>query len=403
MISTLFVAVTLGGALWPDFRAQGGVAAGKLPITWTENENVRWKTAIHGKGWSSPVIWHDQIWITTASEEGSRLLAVCVDRLTGRILHDLKVFDVANPAFCHAANSYASCTPVIEEGRVYLHFGSAGTACLDTRTAKVLWQRRDLPCNHYRAAGSSPILYDNLLIIPFDGVDVQYLVALDKRSGATVWKRDRDIDFGNADEDYKKAYGTPLVINAKETSLLVSPAASHTIAYDPRSGKEVWRVRHGGMNASARPTFAHGLVILTTGDGGDKLLAVRPDGHGDVTASHVAWRQGKHVPKRATPIVVGDLLFMGADDGFITCLEAKTGELLWSERVGDTYWASPIAADGRVYFFGQDGTMPVIAAERKYRLLARNQLDAGCNATPAVIDNDLIIRTKTHLYAVGSR
>lgn len=402
MFETLLLVVMIGGAPWPDFRAHGGVWLGSLPVSWSENKNIHWKTAIHGKGWSSPVVGDEQIWLTTANEDGKQLFAVSLDRETGQILHDVKVFDVSEPAFCHAANSHASCTPVIDDNRVYVHFGSAGTTCLDTRTARLLWQRRDLPCNHYRAAGSSPIIFENLLIIPFDGVDVQYVVALDKHTGATVWKRDRDIDFGGVDGDYKKAYGTPLVIQTAENPLLITPAAKCTMAFDPRSGKEIWRVRHGGMNASARPTFTHGLVILTTGDGGDQLLAVRPDGKGDVTATHVAWRYNRHVSKRATPIVVDDLLFMGADDGFLTCLEAKTGALVWSERIGDTYWASPIAAGGRVYFFGQDGNMPVIAADRKFQLVSRNQLDAGCNATPAVLENDLIIRTKTHLYRVGS-
>ncbi len=216
---------------WPQFRGPRGAGhadVAGLPIRWSETENVRWKTRIHGKAWSSPVIWGDQIWLTTATPDGHQLFAICVDRATGNIVRDLQIFDIKKPSYCIPFNSYASPTPVIEAGRVYVHFGSAGTACLDSASGKVLWTRQDLPCDHHRGPGSSPILHDNLLIMHFDGVDQQYVVALDKLTGNTVWKKSRDIDYQTDDGDFKKAYATPTIVEIGGKAQLISPAAMAT-------------------------------------------------------------------------------------------------------------------------------------------------------------------------------
>ncbi|MBX7106175.1 MAG: PQQ-like beta-propeller repeat protein [Gemmataceae bacterium] len=402
---TLAIVLACGPARagdWSEFRTAGGVAPGNLPVEWSESQNVRWKTAIPGRAWASPVVLSDRIWLANATVDGKELSAVAVDRGTGKIVLDVRVFENPKPAFCHPANSYASCTPVAEPGRVYVHFGSAGTACLDAKSGAILWQRRDLPCDHWRAPGSSPILFEDLLLLTFDGYDVQYVAALDKKTGATRWKTTRQYEWGSTDGDMKKAYSTPLIVESGGRPLMISPAAAMTQAFDARTGEEVWRVRHGGMNAGGRPTRAGDRVIVTAPDGGDKLLAVRFDGTGDVTGSHVAWKYGKHAPKRATPILLGDRLYLGADDGFLTCLDVATGREVWSQRVGGSFWASPVAAGGRIYFFDQDGQMPVIAAGDEFKLLARNRLDAGCQATPIVIGDDLIVRTKTHIYCIGA-
>ncbi len=388
---------------WPAFRGHSGDghADGRaLPVEWNETKNVRWKTAIHGKAWSSPVIWGNQVWVTTAPEDGKHLDAVCLDRDSGKIIYDLQIFDNPMPAFCIAANSYASSTPVIEEGRVYVHFGSAGTACLDTATGKVLWQRRDLPCDHFRGPASSPILYGNLLILTFDGFDFQYVTALDKETGKTVWKTDRQLAPPNGNGDNKKAYSTPLVIKVADQELLISPAAYGTQAFDPKTGKELWRVSHGGMNVASRPLFGHGHVYLTSGDGGKQLLAVRPDGKGDVTDDHVAWTFNKGVPTRASLVLVDDLLFMASNDGMAVCVEANTGKEVKKVRLGGGMWASPLAVDGKIYFFGQDGNSHVLEANRDMKVLAINKLDEGCWASPAVAGKALFIRTRTHLYRI---
>lgn len=371
-----------------------------LPVEWSDSKNVKWKTAIHGRAWSSPVVCQEQIWLTTATADGKELSALKIDRATGKILLDKVVFQIAKPQFCYPFNSYASSTPVIEEGRIYVHYGSHGTACLDTKTGETIWTRQDLPCDHWRGAGSSPIVYGNLVFIHFDGYDLQYVVALDKSSGKTVWKRDRDIDYGTSDGDAKKAYATPLVIEASGRPMLISPAAGATIAYDPLSGDEIWKVRQGGMNAAAPPLFGHGLLFLNTADGGFREFALRPEGIGDITETNVVWKEQQAMPVRCAPLLLDNLLFMINEAGILSCLEAESGKLVWRHRLGGHYSASPVYADGKIYFSSQDGELPVIEAARAFRLLATNQLDDGCMATPAIAGKSLFIRTKQSLYRI---
>ncbi len=412
MRSTLLLAATLAAPAalaadnWPAFRGPRGdgiTDATGLPVTWSEKENVRWKTPIHGKAWSSPVVWGNQVWLTTATPDGKELSALAVDLTTGNVLFDRKVFEIAKPAFCIDTNSYASSTPCIEEGRVYVHFGSAGTACLDSATAKTLWSRQDLPCNHWRGPASSPILYRDLLLVNFDGYDLQYVVALDKKTGKTVWKKDRSFAYGKLDGDRKKAYGTPEVLDVGGKPQLVSPAAFGTIAYDPLTGEEIWKVRHDGMNVAAPPLYGHGHVYLCTGDGGLGLLAVRPDGKGDVTDTHVDWKTRRGVPSRSSPLLVGDRLYMVSNDGIASCLSAKTGEEVWQKRLGGKFWASPLYAAGRIYFFSEDGATHVADVSDGWKLLATNHLDDGFMASPAVAGNSLILRTRSHLYCIEQK
>jgi outer membrane protein assembly factor BamB len=392
---------------WPEFRGprgDGWAEGSDPPLHWSETHNVRWKVDIHGKGWSSPVIWEQQIWLTTATEDGKQMYAVCVDRETGRIVHDILVFENEHPRFCHPTNSYASPTPVVEAGRVYVSFGSYGTACFDTATGQRLWQRRDLPCDHWRGPGASPVLYEGRLFIPFDGYDLQYVVALDKLTGDTVWKRDRNIDYGTDDGDLKKAYCTCHVLTHNGRTQLICPSAAETISYDPATGDEIWRVRHGGMNTATRPLYAHGLVYVTVGDSVGEvkptLLAVRPEGSGDITAQGIAWKTDKTAPKRPSPLVVDDLLFTINDEGVAMCLQATTGELMWRKRIAGNYRASPIYAAGRIYFANLEGDVTVIAAGREFQQLAENHLEHGFQASPAVQGNALFLRTTARLYCI---
>ncbi len=391
------------GENWPQFRgpqANGQTLAKGLPVTFGEAENVRWKTPVHGKAWSSPVVWDQQIWMSTGTKDGNELGAVCVDAESGKIVHDVVVLKIEKPEFCHPMNSYGTPTPVIEKGRVYVHFGTYGTACLDTATAKTQWTRQDFPCNHFRGPASSPIVVDDLLMLTFDGIDVQYLVALDKTTGKTVWKRDRKIVFDTPDTDYHKAYSTPAVIAVNGQPQLVSPSAGATIAYVPKTGEEIWRVRSGGMNAAALPLFGNGLVYATSAAGGYQLFAVRPDGRGDVTDTHVAWKFSKNAPTRSSQILLGERMFMISDAGVISCVDAKTGQSVWQKRLGGAFSASPLYAEGRIYFFGEEGEVPVIAAADEYQLLANNKLGDGFMASPAVYGDSLILRSRTHLYRI---
>jgi len=401
------LASSAGGATpWPGFRGPGGdgVATDRnLPVEWSESQGVAWKTAIPGKAWASPVIWDRLVWLANATEDGRRLSAVGVDRDSGRVVHDVTVFEIAEPQFCHPFNSHASCTPVIEGDRLYVHYGSAGTACLDTGSGRILWSRQDLPCDHFRGPGSSPILHGDLLIVALDGFDLQYVVALDKATGRTVWRKDRDIDYGTDDGDAKKAYPTATVIRDGDREQVVIPSAGATIAYVPATGEELWRVKHGGMNASARPLFAHGMVYIDTAAGGMKFLAVRPDGTGDVTGTHIAWKSSQGTGSRTSPLMLGDRLFLVGNAGTASVLDALTGRSLWQKRLGGEFSASPLLADGRIYACNQGGETFVLSASDPYDVLATNTLDAGCMASPAVFDGAIYLRTKTHLYRLGSR
>lgn len=390
---------------WPSFRGptQDGKASGAhdLPISWSESENIVWKTPIHGKAWSSPVVWGDQIWMTTATEDGKKLGAICVDRRSGKILHDSLVFEIEKPFFCHPVNSYASSTPVIEEGRLYVHYGSAGTGCIDTETGKVLWTRNDFPCNHFRAAGASPILYQNLLVLSFDGFDLQYLVALDKKTGSTVWKKDKAIDFKNKDGDGHKAYSTPRVLTLHGKPTLVSPSAEQTIALDPETGVERWRVTHGGMNASAVPLWGLDRIFLTCGSG-NKLLAVKP---GSDHSATIDWTLTQNVPSRSSLVMNEDLLFMVNDGGIASCVDARSGKLIKQLRLGGSFYASPVLADGKIYCCNQEkpGKSFVIEATRDMNLLGTGTLDEGCMASPVFLGQSLFLRTRTHLLRIERR
>ncbi len=396
------------GDNWPQFRGPTGDGhsdATGLPLTWSETENVVWKTAIHGRGHSSPVVWDGQVWMTTATEDGLEMFAVCVDLQTGKILHNVKVFENHEEDIqaSGALNSFASPTPVIEPGRLYVHFGTYGTACLDTPSGKTLWQRRDLHCDHSVGPGSSAFVCDDRLILHYDGIDVQYLAALNKATGKTIWRTDRSTDFGDVDGELRKAFCTPIVIRAGGRRQLISPGAKAAMAYDPTTGEELWKVRYGGWSNTSRPVFGHGLVLINTGYPRATLWAVRSDGHGDVTDTHVAWKLERNVSAKPSPLLIEDLLFMVDDSGIASCIEATTGESVWRKRIGGKYSASPIYADGRIYCFSHEPKTTVIQPGREFTLLAENELDEGFMASPAVAGKALILRTKTHLYRIEQR
>jgi outer membrane protein assembly factor BamB len=404
-------------AQWPQFRGPNGdglALKANPPLTWAEDQNVRWKTAIHGRAWSSPVILNGQVWVTTATEDGRELSALALDQATGKVIHDLRLFRVETPQYAHPFNTYASPTPAIEPGRIYVTFGSPGTAAIDTATGKVIWERRDLECNHFRGAGSSPVIWNDLLLMHYDGSDVQYLVGLDKKTGRTVWRTKRSIDFQDlgpdgkpqAEGDLRKAFATPHVITVNGEPLLVSLGAKAAYGYDPRTGGEIWRiVERSAHSASTRPVVGHGMVFYPTGWGKAQLMAVRPDGRGDVTETHVVWRAARGVPNKPSLILLDDLIFMVNDAGIVSCLDAKTGTQVWQSRVQGTYSASPIVAGGRLYLFSEEGKTTVLEAGRAFKVLAENQLGDGFMASPAVAGDALYLRSRTHLYRIegGSR
>lgn len=421
--SNLILLVLLTGltipanAQWPQFRGPEGtgIAAGRTPpLTWSEEKNVRWKTAIHGRAWSSPVILNGQVWVTTATPDGRELSALALDLDSGKILHDLPLFHVEKPQFAHPFNTYASPTPLIDPGdpgRVYVTFGSPGTAAIDTRSGKVVWERRDLECNHFRGAGSSPILFGGLLIMHFDGSDRQYVVGLDKRTGKTVWRTERSIDFQDlgpdgkpqADGDFRKAFSTPHIVMAGGEPVMISIGSKATYGYDPRTGQERWRLEERGAHSgSTRPVPGHGLIFYPTGFPTGQLLAIRLAAKSDAVPE-VVWRVTRGVPNKPSVLLVSDLIFMINDVGIVSCVEARTGTAVWTSRLPGTYSASPVSAAGRVYFFSEDGKTTVIEAGREFKVLADNLLDEGFMASPALAGNALVVRTRTHVYRIEER
>lgn len=404
---------------WPDFRGpwQNGHASAPgttnligLPLQWSETNNVAWKTPLPHRGWSSPVILGRQIWLTTATADGEDFFALCVDADSGKLLHNERLFHCDDPEpLGNAMNCYASPSPVIESGRVYVHFGSYGTACLDTSNFKVIWKRTDLPCRHYRGPGSSPVLFNELLILTMDGIDVQYLVALDKRTGKTLWKTDRTANWNDleadgrprAGGDFRKAYNTPLIVDVNGRKQMLSVGSKAAFSYDPQTGKEIWKVNHPAYSGASRALFGLGMAFLSTGNGKGEMLAVKTDGAGDVTATHIVWRVSRGFPRMPSPVLVNDLIFMVSDSGIASCLEAATGRELWQERLGGDFAASLLYADGRVYCFGQNGKATVLKPARSFEILATNELPDGFMASPAVDGKALILRTRTALYRVA--
>lgn len=416
VIAFLFAATLFAGEDWPQFRGpdgQGHSDSKGLPTRWSETENVRWKTPIHGRAWSSPVVMGNQIWLTTATEDGKELYAVCVNRETGKIEKDLNLFHVDNPQFAHKFNSYGSPTPVIEPGRVYVTFGSPGTACLDTQTGKKIWERRDFVCNHFRGAGSSPIIYGDLLIMNFDGSDFQFVVALDKKTGKTRWRTERLVDYKDltpdgkvqAEGDFRKAFSTPHVATFNGHAMLISLGAKAFYAYEPLTGKEIWRIEErSNHSAATRPVVGLGMVFFPTGFSKGQLFAVNPIGAGDITNDHIVWKMTKGVANKPSLLLVGEDLYMINDGGIAFCIDARTGKEIWSQRVnggkGGNFSASPVYADGHIYFCSEEGITTVIDAGKEYKEIAVNTLGDGFMASPAVTDHSLILRTKSALYRI---
>lgn len=392
---------------WPDWRgptADGHSDATGLPLHWSETENIAWKTAIHDNGHSTPVVLDDQIWLTTAKEDGTVLYAVCVDLDSGAVLHDITVFEVAEPQRIHPLNTYATPSAAIEQGRVYVHYGSLGTACIDTQSGEVLWRRSDLNTDHMQGPVSSPVLFENMVIITVEGVDSQFIAALDKKTGETLWlyKRPEELYTG-IQGVYLKSYQTPVILEIGGQPQLVSNGALLVTGHNLQNGEEIWRARYKDDSTISRIVRGNGLLFVNTGGppGGTELWAIREGGHGDVTDSHVVWKMTEDAPHESSPVLVGDLLFCISDPGVLKCLEAATGTMVWSKPMESKYGASLLSVAGRIYLSNKKGKTTVIAPEREYKELATSQLDGELWTSPAVAGDSLLLRTKTHLYRIA--
>jgi outer membrane protein assembly factor BamB len=396
LIILILLAVSVDAEDWPEFRGptgQGHSTEQGLPLAWSETKNVKWKIAIPGKGWSSPAIIGDRIWLTSATEEGKSLRAISVDRNTGAITQNVEVFRIKNLGPMSPKNNVASPTPVLEGDRVYLHFGNHGTACI-TQAGEIVWKTRLDYDNGQHGPGGSPVLYENLLIVSCDGNDYQFVAALDKETGKTKWKKLR--------QGYQ-AYTTPLVVKLPDGDQVISPGAFRAVSYEPRTGKEIWQVTYGdGFSNVPRPVYGNGLVFICTGFQEPSLLAVRLDGRGDVTKKQVAWSLKRGAPLTPSPLLVGDELYMITDNGIATCVDAATGKEHWKARVGGNHSASPIYADGRIYFLSEEGESVVIAPGKEFKVLAKSELDGETLASMAVSGGSIFVRSRTYLYRLSN-
>jgi outer membrane protein assembly factor BamB len=402
------------GGNWTHFRGSdlnGLAPAENIPLKW-DDPVIKWKTKIHDSGYSSPVVYNNQVWITTATSDGKELYAVCADFITGKIIYDIKVFTPAEVEGKNSLNTYATPTPCIEKGFVYVHYGSSGTACINTEDGSIVWKRTDFTCKHVQGPASSPVIYKNLLILHFEGVDVRYIVALNKSTGDIVWKTDRPSEpYEPLTRIGRKAYITPIVLNVKGRDMLISPGSAVCIAYEPETGNEIWRVIGGAESTIAMPFAEKGVVYWYSGymtdNNGNKfaeMLAVNPEGKGDLTATkNILWKRREELSQNQmlTPVIRDGLIYTINTRNYLYCIDAQTGKEIWSERLTSNYNASPIFANGIIWFFSVKGEVLAIKAGRKYEVAAKIQMDSGIWATPAVLRNSMILRTQDYLYRIG--
>ncbi len=387
-------AASLAVADWPEFRGPGGEGLSNqpdIPLEWSESQNVVWKVPIPGEGWSSPTILDGRVWLTTATQRGQSLRAIALAAETGEILHDTEVIQLERAPSKHDKNTHASPTPILTKDRIYTHFGRHGTAALDP-SGKVLWRNLEHSYTDGHGNGGSPVLWNDLLIFNADGVERQSVVALDAETGETRWVARRGS---------RMSFATPLIIETASGPQLISPGGDEAGAYDPQTGRLLWSIRYDGYSVIPRPVFGHGLVYITSGFYRPTVHAVRPDGTGDVTASHIAWKQLRGAPLTPSLLIVDDLLYMVSDNGIATCMDAKTGAQRWQSRLGGNFSASPLHASGRIYFTNESGETTVIAPGPKFRELARNRVDGDTLASLAISERSIYLRSRTHLYRIA--
>lgn len=399
---------------WPQFRGPTGdgiSSATGVPIEWTATENIAWKTPIPGQGWSSPVLADGRLYFTTAvgkadsdDEEADgtiSLRVLCVDAATGRIVWNEEVFrpDAEIAKQMHSKNSLASPTPIVDGDRIYVHFGHMGTAALD-RDGKIVWRQQEITYKPTHGNGGSPVVVDDVIVFSCDAASDPFVVALDRQSGDVRWRTPR-----NTPAQKKFSFGTPTVVDVDGRRLVVSAGSGFVGAYDPRDGREIWRVRYGeGYSVVPRPVFAHGLLFVCSGFNTPSVIAIDPRGaDGDVTDDNVVWSRDRGAPLTPSPLVVGDEIYVVSDNGVATCLDARTGDVHWTKRLGGDFSASPVSAEGRIYFQNEEGVVYVVRAAKEYELLATNEFGERALASPAVIQGALIFRTESHLWRIENR
>ena len=396
---------------WTEFRGSsrmGETAVTGLPLEWSSavNKNILWKADVPGIGWSSPVVVGDKIYLTTAVPEGAvempeavrSLRALCLLAADGKLVWDQEVFMQPKDASkVHKKNSHASPTPVYEDGKLYVHFGHQGSACLNAEDGSVVWKTQAFAYTPVHGNGGSPVIEGKLFIFNADAESDPVVIALDKATGELVWKFARVSEAKN-----KFSFCTPLVIEVNGQRQLISAGSGVVNALDPQTGTEIWKARYDqGYSVVPRPVYAHGMIYLSTGYNKPIAMAIRADGKGDVTDTHVAWTIEKYVPHNPSMVVVGDEIYFVADNGILTCADAKTGAVYYQERCTGPISASILHADGRLYLQDEKGLGVVVQPGKTFRILAKNDLAERSLASYAVVEDDFLIRTESHLWRVG--
>jgi outer membrane protein assembly factor BamB len=424
MISRLFVSIVSllflsacntsePGQNWTHFRGSemdGHANVETAPLNWSDSTNIVWKVPVEGKGWSSPVVFGDQIWLTSATDNGTEFYALCFDFESGELLNKQTLFTSENPQRIHSTNSYATPTPCIEDGFVYVHYGTFGTACINTDNFEVEWKREDLKCDHMQGPASSPILHNNMLIVHLEGTEDPYVVALDKKTGETIWKSVRPAEIYDPLEPvYRKSYQTPIVINVEGRELLISNSSFMCFAHDVNTGEVVWTIEYGYDSTVSQPLYWNGLVFVNSGwifldnvPYFTRQFAVDPTGEGDVTETHVKWMYEDEVPQIPTPVIVDGKMYMVHDRGMVTCLDAMTGEPIWKEKLRGNFNASPVYAAGNIYFFNVKGDCTIIKPGNSFQKVAENSIGETVKTVPVFVRGRMILRTQKNLYMIGN-
>ncbi len=388
---------------WPQFRGPGGeghAAAAAVPLRWSGQKDFRWRVKVPGKAWSSPVVAGDRVYVTTAVERGDEisLEARCHALADGATIWSTEIFKKAATKV-HQKNSHASPTPVYAEGKLYVHFGHDGTACLNTADGSVVWTQTSLGYAPVHGNGGSPALYGDKLIFSCDGQSDPFVVALNIADGSVAWRTPRNVAVQRT-----FSFSTPLIIEVNGTAQAIVPGSGAVVAYDPASGRELWRFRYGeGYSVVPRPVYRDGIVYVCSGFNRAILYAIQADGSGDITDSHLVWQDDKAVPKESSPILAGDLLFLNDDKGILSCFDAATGKEHYRERLDGTggYSASPVFAAGHLFFHNGAGTTTVVKPDTRFQKVAENRLGEAGLSSFAVVTDGFVVRTEEHLIRIG--
>lgn len=388
---------------WPEFRgptADGHAPEANVPTLWSATSKTRWKIPVEGKAWSSPVIADGKVYVTTAVSKDAKLSlkALCFELAGGKQVWERTVFEKAEGAI-HAKNSHASPTPVYAEGKLYVHFGHDGTAALNAGDGSILWTQTSLSYAPVHGNGGSPVVHDGKLIFSSDGQADPFIVALSTADGSVVWKTPRNVTVQRT-----FSFATPLLIEVNGKIQIISPASGAVIAYDPADGQEIWRFRYGeGYSVVPRPLHRDGVIYVCSGFNRAILYAVKTDGTGDVTDTHLVWQDDKTVPKESSPILVGDEIYFNDDKGILSCLDAATGKEHYRERLDGQggYSASPVFAGDHLYFHNGNGITTVVKPGKTFTKVAENQLGEYGLSSFAVVSDGFVIRTEGHLIRLG--